>query len=203
MARKARKDRAKSNTTALANLHIGSLVVNVLFLAFYFVFRSRSILAWGLLSIPAFFCQLTLERTGRPSYDSDTKALEVSRRGSRCPGSHRVHVGRHLGHVGCHDSGHPGRQLGMASLDRRPGVRRLQGLRTDGCSQCGWLGWAAWMPARERERRSPQRTGSRDELLRSNATEDFADRPVPGCISWMEEQEASSTEESRIRITKE
>lgn len=86
MAQKARKDRAKSNTTALANLHAGSLIVNALFLVFYLVFRSRSLLAWALLSVPAFFCQFTLERTGRPSYDPATKALKSAGEDLAAPG---------------------------------------------------------------------------------------------------------------------
>ena len=78
MAQKARKDRAKSNSAALNNLHIGSLVVNGLFLLLHFVFRSRSLLLWFLLSLPGFVCQFILDRTGRPSYDPDTKALKSS-----------------------------------------------------------------------------------------------------------------------------
>ena len=78
MAQKARKDRAKSNSAALNNLHIGSLVVNGLFLLLHFVFRSRSLLLWFLLSLPAFVCQFILERTGRPSFDPETKALKAS-----------------------------------------------------------------------------------------------------------------------------
>ncbi|EAQ91416.1 hypothetical protein CHGG_03351 [Chaetomium globosum CBS 148.51] len=86
MAQKARKDRAKSNTAALNNLHIGSVIVNGLFLLLHFVFRSRSLLLWFLLSLPSFLCQITLERTGRPSYDPDTKALKSSGEDLAAPG---------------------------------------------------------------------------------------------------------------------
>lgn len=86
MAQKARKDRAKSNTAALNNLHIGSLIVNGLFLLLHFVFRSRSLLTWFLLSLPSFFCQFTLEKTGRPSYDADTKALKSAGEDLAAPG---------------------------------------------------------------------------------------------------------------------
>ncbi|KAK0645894.1 hypothetical protein B0T16DRAFT_328356 [Cercophora newfieldiana] len=78
MAQKARKDRAKSNSTALNNLHTGSLIVNVLFLVLHFIFRSRSLVLWFLLSIPSFVCQGFLEWSGRPSYDPTTHALKKS-----------------------------------------------------------------------------------------------------------------------------
>ncbi|KAK4114333.1 DUF788-domain-containing protein, partial [Canariomyces notabilis] len=78
MAQKARKDRAKSNAAALNNLHIGSLIVNGVFLLLHFVFRARSLLLWFILSLPSFICQFALERTGRPSYDPATKALKSS-----------------------------------------------------------------------------------------------------------------------------
>lgn len=78
MAQKARKDRARSNTVALNNLHIGSLVVNGLFLLLHYFLRTRSLFWWFLVSIPAFACQFALERTGRPSYDPSTGALKSS-----------------------------------------------------------------------------------------------------------------------------
>jgi len=86
MAQKARKDRAKSNVTALNNLHIGALVVNGFFLLFHFFFRSRSLLLWAVLSIPSFLCEFTLERTGRPSFDPATKALKSSGEDLAAPG---------------------------------------------------------------------------------------------------------------------
>jgi hypothetical protein len=67
MAQKARKDRAKSNATALNNLHIGTATLNFFFLLLHF-FRSRSLFAYVLFSIPSVICEFILERTGRPSY---------------------------------------------------------------------------------------------------------------------------------------
>jgi SRP-independent targeting protein 2/TMEM208 len=68
MAQKARKDRAKANTSTLNNLHIGTLAINILFLSSNFLWRRRSLTAYTLLSIPAIVCEFILERTGRPSY---------------------------------------------------------------------------------------------------------------------------------------
>jgi len=78
MAQKARKDRAKSNSATLNNLHIGSLIVNLSFLALHFLFRSRSLLLWFVISVPSFVCQAFLEWSGRPSYDPTTHALKKS-----------------------------------------------------------------------------------------------------------------------------
>ncbi|KAL6902972.1 hypothetical protein GGI43DRAFT_400866 [Trichoderma evansii] len=78
MAQKAKKDRAKSNAASLNNLHIGSLVVHVLFLLSHFLFRSRSLLVYGLLSVPSFICEYILETSGRPKYDAATGALKAS-----------------------------------------------------------------------------------------------------------------------------
>ncbi|KAH6624250.1 hypothetical protein B0J18DRAFT_367150 [Chaetomium sp. MPI-SDFR-AT-0129] len=86
MAQKARKDRAKSNSAALNNLHTGSLIVNALFLLLHFIFRSRSLVLWAILSLPSFICQFILERTGRPSYDGNTKALKSSGEDLSAPG---------------------------------------------------------------------------------------------------------------------
>jgi hypothetical protein len=68
MAQKARKDRAKSNISALNNLHTGTLTLNILFLLSTFVWRRRSLLLYTLFSIPSIVCEFILERTGRPSY---------------------------------------------------------------------------------------------------------------------------------------
>ncbi|KAK2066589.1 hypothetical protein P8C59_000394 [Phyllachora maydis] len=78
MAQKARKDRAKSNTGTLNNLHIGSLLVNGVFVLFNLFLQSRSWLWWLVLSTPSFICQFTLERTGRPHYDASNGALRWS-----------------------------------------------------------------------------------------------------------------------------
>jgi hypothetical protein len=78
MAQKAKKDRAKSNAASLNSLHIGSLTVHVLFILSHFLFRSRSLLTYGLLSIPSFICEYILEVSGRPKYDAATGALKSS-----------------------------------------------------------------------------------------------------------------------------
>lgn len=78
MAQKARKDRAKSNAEALKNLHIGTLIVNTLFVLSNLVFKRRSLLLYVVLSIPSFVCEFVLENTGRPRYDASTKALKTS-----------------------------------------------------------------------------------------------------------------------------
>ncbi|KAL2123369.1 hypothetical protein VTJ04DRAFT_3824 [Mycothermus thermophilus] len=76
MAQKARKDLAKSNTQALNNLHLYSLLVNAFFLLWHFLFRPRSLTLWLVLSLPSFICQAILEKTGRPRYDKETGALK-------------------------------------------------------------------------------------------------------------------------------
>ncbi|KAH8805719.1 hypothetical protein F5884DRAFT_800317 [Xylogone sp. PMI_703] len=86
MAQKAKKDRAKSNTSALNNLHIGTLSLNVIFLLFNFLIRSRSLLLYAILSIPCFICEFMLETTGRPRYDPQTKALKSSGEDLSAPG---------------------------------------------------------------------------------------------------------------------
>jgi hypothetical protein len=79
MAQKAKKDRAKANTVALNNLHIGSVVVHTLFLLSHFVLsRSRSLPLWGLFSTPSLICEYVLESSGRPKYDASTGALKSS-----------------------------------------------------------------------------------------------------------------------------
>jgi len=78
MAQKAKKDRAKNNTTALNNLHIGTLTINALFLLFTLLFRQRSLLAYGLFSIPGLIAEYILETSGRPKYDATTKVLKTS-----------------------------------------------------------------------------------------------------------------------------
>lgn len=68
MAGKARKDLAKSNAAALQNLHLASLALNLAFILFSLLFRSRSLVTYGVLSIPAFAAQYVLESSGRPKY---------------------------------------------------------------------------------------------------------------------------------------
>ena len=75
MAQKASKARARSNAQALQNMHLGSLAVNSVFLLWHFLISPRSLLAYSLLSFPAFLCQFILERVGRPKHDAHTGAL--------------------------------------------------------------------------------------------------------------------------------
>lgn len=86
MAQKAKKDRAKSNITTLNNLHVGTLSINVIFLLFSLLIRRRSLLVYFILSIPCFISQFILERTGRPSFDPNTKALKNSGEDLAAPG---------------------------------------------------------------------------------------------------------------------
>ncbi|KAI0167491.1 Histone H4 [Pestalotiopsis sp. IQ-011] len=86
MAQKARKDRAKSNAEALKNLHLGTLIVNTLFVLSNLLFRRRSLLYYIILSIPAFVCEYILESTGRPKYDPTTKALRTAGEDLNAPG---------------------------------------------------------------------------------------------------------------------
>ncbi|KAM5345448.1 hypothetical protein ACJ41O_011310 [Fusarium nematophilum] len=86
MAQKAKKDRAKSNAAALNNLHIGSLIVNALFLLAHFFFRARSLWLYGLLSAPSLICEYVLEISGRPKYDPSTRVLRTAGEDLSSPG---------------------------------------------------------------------------------------------------------------------
>ncbi|KAL3425046.1 duf788 domain-containing protein [Phlyctema vagabunda] len=86
MAQKAKKDRAKSNIATLNNLHIGTLVINVVFVLFHLLIRKRSLLLYFVLSLPCFISQFILERTGRPSFDPNTKALRTAGEDLAAPG---------------------------------------------------------------------------------------------------------------------
>ncbi|EFY91354.1 hypothetical protein J3458_008803 [Metarhizium acridum] len=86
MAQKAKKDRAKSNSSALNNLHIGSLTVNALFLLSHFLFHSRSLVAYGLFITPSIISEYVLEISGRPKYDAATGALKTAGEDLSSPG---------------------------------------------------------------------------------------------------------------------
>ena len=86
MAQKAKKDRAKANTSTLNNLHIGTLAVNAVFILFRIFIRQRSMLAYGILSIPSLVAEYILESTGRPKFDPSTKALKTSGEDLAAPG---------------------------------------------------------------------------------------------------------------------
>ncbi|KAG5982167.1 hypothetical protein E4U55_002237 [Claviceps digitariae] len=78
MAQKAKKDRAKSNAAALNSLHTGSLLFNTLFLLSHFLWRPRSLVAYGLFATPSLICEYVLEISGRPKYDPATGALRTA-----------------------------------------------------------------------------------------------------------------------------
>ena len=78
MAQKAKKELAKSNTATLNNVHIATLVIHLLFWLSHTLFRSRSLIPYIVLSIPALICEYILESTGRPKYDAATKQLKTS-----------------------------------------------------------------------------------------------------------------------------
>jgi hypothetical protein len=86
MAQKAKKDRARTNTIALNNLHKGSVAVNFAFLLFYWFFKSRSLFLYALFSVPAIICEIVLERAGRPAYDAATQALKTAGEDMSSPG---------------------------------------------------------------------------------------------------------------------
>ena len=86
MAQKAKKDRAKANISTLNNLHIGTLTFNTIFILFSIFIRRRSMLAYGILSIPSLVSEYILELTGRPKFDPSTKALKNSGEDLAAPG---------------------------------------------------------------------------------------------------------------------
>lgn len=86
MAQKAKKGVAKANIRTLNNLHLGSLGLNIIFILFSLLIKRRSFLAYILFSLPSIFCQFTLEKTGRPKFDANTKALKSSGEDLAAPG---------------------------------------------------------------------------------------------------------------------
>lgn len=72
MASQSSKKTAVSNAKTLKEVHLISLVINLLALFVLFVFhRPGSKIPYFIFSIPAFLCQYTLELSGRPSYTVD------------------------------------------------------------------------------------------------------------------------------------
>lgn len=86
MAQKAKKDRAKANVSTLNNLHIGTLSLNVIFILFSLFWKPRSMLAYGIISIPSLVAEYILESTGRPKFDPSTKTLKSSGEDLAAPG---------------------------------------------------------------------------------------------------------------------
>lgn len=70
MAKKSQKSRAQRNISTLNNLHLSSLAINSGFLLWTFLpfTKSRSLLAYAILSIPSFIAEYVLERSGRPVF---------------------------------------------------------------------------------------------------------------------------------------
>lgn len=67
MASLSNKRIAKTNVHALKELHLASIIVNLLAISSYaFLNRPSYIWMYVLFSLPAGFCQYTLERRGRP-----------------------------------------------------------------------------------------------------------------------------------------
>ncbi|PHH82360.1 hypothetical protein CDD82_6262 [Ophiocordyceps australis] len=87
MAQKAKKDLAKHNAATLTRLHQTSLALNLLFLLLRFTRApSPSLVAYVVLSIPAFACQYALEATGRPRFDPTSGSLVASGQDLAAPG---------------------------------------------------------------------------------------------------------------------
>lgn len=89
MASQSSKKTAQSNAKTLKEAHIISLVINVLaILAVFVLHRPASKLPYVILSLPALFCQYTLEQSGRPTYSKDkvTGNLKLIRSGDDIKG---------------------------------------------------------------------------------------------------------------------
>ncbi len=86
MAQKAKKDMARTSAAVLSNTHITSMCVHSAFLIYGYLFKSRSMLLYCMLAAPAFFCQYTLEKAGRPTYDPATGTLKTSGEDLAAPG---------------------------------------------------------------------------------------------------------------------
>ncbi|KAK6457892.1 uncharacterized protein RJT20DRAFT_27328 [Scheffersomyces xylosifermentans] len=72
MASQSSKKLAQANTTTLNQLHIISGVINVLtLLIVYFVQRPKNYKPWVLFSLPSWFFQYTIEKSGRPTYHNN------------------------------------------------------------------------------------------------------------------------------------
>ena len=86
MAQKAKKELAKSNIASLKQLHLGSLILHIVFVSYSILIRRRSILAYIILSIPSFIAEFVLERSGRPRFDKTTQTLKSSGEDLGAPG---------------------------------------------------------------------------------------------------------------------
>lgn len=89
MASQSGKKTASANSRTLKELHVISLVINVLVLLSLFVtHRPASKWVYVVFSIPAFGCQYVLEKSGRPvySFDSMTGLSKLVRSGDDIKG---------------------------------------------------------------------------------------------------------------------
>lgn len=71
MASNRDKKIGAANEQTLRELHLIAFVINVLAVIAIFFNRPSSKLPYVLLTIPAAFCQYTLEKSGRPKYGKD------------------------------------------------------------------------------------------------------------------------------------
>lgn len=75
MASQSSKKIAVSNAKTLKELHLVTLIINFLsIIAIFILKRPSSSKSYIILSIPAFFCQYTLEQSGRPTYSIDSSS---------------------------------------------------------------------------------------------------------------------------------
>ena len=65
---KALKTLAARNTAILNRMHMISLGINLLFFVVHFLFSSRSLFAWFILTLPALVIEFWFERIGRPTH---------------------------------------------------------------------------------------------------------------------------------------
>lgn len=79
MAGAADKKQAQRNTETLASVHKLSAIVNVLAILCVFVLRRprSGKLYFIFFSIPALFCQYTVEKVGRPKYTTNSDGYKV------------------------------------------------------------------------------------------------------------------------------
>ncbi|QPG74310.1 hypothetical protein FOA43_001637 [Brettanomyces nanus] len=73
MAGQAEKKQAQNNLLVLKEIHIISLIVNLVSLLCLIIFRRPgNYKPYLLLSIPGWLCEYILERIGRPKYETDS-----------------------------------------------------------------------------------------------------------------------------------
>lgn len=78
---KALKSQAARNSAILNRTHLISLGVHTLFLLLSWLFFTRSLLAWFLLSLPSLLIEFWFERIGRPMFVGEGSAKELKKAG--------------------------------------------------------------------------------------------------------------------------